>query len=164
MSQAEINQNVSMDDLLDGTLDDLQDMPEFKPFAAGAHRLKLNWDWTKKINDMPAVELKLTMIEPVELVNPEDTPPAVGDTTNVVFILKKKGDDGKVVRNDLAEGQWKAILASLSPAFPDAKSNKEIMEASQGYEVLGVTGVRENKKDKNDIKRYTSLNSVTLID
>lgn len=149
-----------MDDLLDGTLDDLADMPEFKPFAAGAHKVTIQFDTTKKINDMPAIEVKLTMVESVELVNPEDTPPAPGDSTNVIFILKKKDDKGNIVRNELAEGQFKNLIASLAPAFPEAKSNREIIEAAQGYEVLASTSIRENKKDKNNIKSYTALDAV----
>lgn len=160
---AELNQNVSMDDLLDGTLDDLADVPEFKPFAAGAHKVKINFDATKKINDMPAIEVKLTHIETVELTNPEDTPPNAGDSTNVIYILKKKDDKGNIVRNELAEGQFKQLLASLAPAFPEATTNRAIMEAAQGYEVLAVTSIRESKKDKNNIKYYTALDSVVLL-
>lgn len=159
----ELNHNVSMDDLLDGTLDDLADMPEFKPFAAGAHKLTLQFDATKKINDMPAIEVKLTHVETVELVNPEDTAPNPGDTTNVIYILKKKDDKGNIVRNELAEGQFKTLLASLAPAFPEAKTNREIMEAAQGYEVLASTSIRENKKDRNNIKHYTALDAVQVM-
>lgn len=158
----ELNQNVSMDDLLDGTLDDLADMPEFKPFAPGAHKLKLNF-LQKTINELPSIELKLTMIESVELSNPDDTPPAIGDTTNILYMMKTKGDDGKLVRNELAEGQFKELLAQLAPAFPEAKSNRDIMTAAEGYEVLGVTSIRTNKKDKNNIKYYTTLESVAII-
>jgi hypothetical protein len=164
MSNSELNQNVSLDDLLDGTLDDLADVPEFKPFAAGAHKMTLKFDATKKINDMPAIEVKLTIIESVELTDPTATPPAAGDTTNVIYILKKKDDKGNVVRNELAEGQFKALMASLSPSFPDAGgSPRKIMEAADGFEVLGLTSVRTNAKDKNNIKHYTSLESVQVL-
>jgi len=162
MSDKELNQNVSMDDLLDGTLDDLADVPEFKPFAAGAHKLRLFFDATKKINDMPAIEVKLVHVETVELANPEDTPPNPGDSTNVIYILKKKDDKGNTVRNELAEGQFKALLATLAPAFPEATTNRAIMEAAQGYEVLAATSIRENKKDKNNVKYYTALDSIML--
>lgn len=162
MSNQELNQNVSLDDLLDGTLDDLADMPEFKPFAAGAHRMTLKFDATKKINDMPAIELKLTIVESVELSDPTQTPPAAGDTTNVIFILKKKDDKGNVVRNELAEGQFKKIMAELSPAFPEAAgSPRKIMEAADGYEVLGLTTTRADKRDKTKV--YTSLESVQVL-
>ncbi len=162
MSNSELNQNVSMDDLLDGTLDDLADMPEFKPFAPGAHKLKLKFE-EKLINELKCVELNLTMVEVVELSNPEDTPPASGDTTNVLYMLQKKDDNGKKVANDLGQGQLKEVLRALAPEFPEAKSSRDIMAAANGYEILGVTGIRENKKDKNNIKRYTSLDSVSVI-
>ena len=159
----ELNQSLSMDDLLDGTLDDLADAPEFKPFPAGAHQVKIFFDATKKINEMPAIEVKLVHIETAELTNPEDTPPKAGDSTNVIYILKKKTETGTIVRNELAEGQFKQLLASLAPAFPDATSNRAIMESAQGYEVLAVTSVRVNKKDPTNVKHYTALDSVTLI-
>jgi hypothetical protein len=159
----ELNQTLSMDDLLDGTLDDLADVPEFKPFAAGAHRVTISFDATKKINDMPAIEVKLVHVETMELSDPEATPPNAGDSTNVIYILKKKDDKGNVVRNELAEGQFKNLLASLAPSFPEATTNRAIMEAAQGYEVLAVTSIRENKKDKNNIKYYTALDSVTPL-
>lgn len=159
----EINQNLSMDDLLDGTLDDLADVPEFKPFPAGAHKLRIFFDAAKKINDMPAIEVKLVHVETVELNDANDVEPKPGDSTNVIYILKKKDDKGNTVRNELAEGQFKMLLSQLAPAFPEAKNNREIMEMSEGYEVLGVTSVRENKKDKNNIKRYTSLDKVEIL-
>lgn len=161
---SELNQNVSLDDLLDGTLDDLADVPEFKPFAAGAHRMSLKFDATKKINDMPAIEVKLTIIESVELSDPTATAPAAGDTTNVIYILKKKDDKGNVVRNELAEGQFKKLMASLSPAFPEAGgSPRKIMEAADGFEVLAVTDIRSNLKDKNNPKHYTELKEVQIL-
>jgi hypothetical protein len=164
MSNQELNQNVSLDDLLDGTLDDLADVPEFKPFSAGAHKITLKFDASKKINDMPAIEVSLTMVESMELSNPEDPVPAAGDTTNVIYILKKKDDKGNVVRNELAEGQFKNLMASLSPAFPDAGgSPRKIMEMAQGYEVLALTDVRESKKDPKNIKYYTDLKSVQVL-
>jgi hypothetical protein len=160
----ELNQNVSMDDLLDGTLDDLADVPEFKPFPAGAHKVRIFFDATKKINDMPAIEVKLVHVETVELNDPEDTMPAPGDSTNVIYILKKKDDKGNVVRNELAEGQFKELLKSLAPGFPEATTNRAIMEAANGFEVLAATSIRENKKDKNNIKYYTALDNVMLLD
>lgn len=160
---AELNHNVSMDDLLDGTLDDLADVPEFKPFPAGAHVVQIFFDATKKINEMPAIEVKLVHRETAELADTNGTPPNAGDSTNVIYILKKKNDKGEVVRNELAEGQFKQLLASLAPAFPDATTNRGIMEAAQGYEVLAVTSIRKNEKDKNNVKYYTALDSVSLL-
>lgn len=153
---------MEMDDLLDMTLDDLADMPEFKPFPIGGYILALEFS-EKKINDIDSVELKLTVVEIAELNNPEDVPPKAGDSTNVLFMLKKKDDNGKLVKNELGQGQLKEILKVLAPAFPDAKTPREIMNAAKGFNVMGITNIRENKKDKNNIKYYTELKTIALI-
>ena len=36
--------NLDIDNLLDGTLDDLADAPEFKPFPLGAHKIVMKWE------------------------------------------------------------------------------------------------------------------------
>jgi hypothetical protein len=148
----------NIDDLLDGTLDDLADAPSFKPFPAGAHVCKLNWE-VKTIGTSPAVELKLTHVSTAELANEGDTMPAPGDTTSVAFILKKK--DGS--QNELGEGQWKEILAALKSGGVEGNSNREIMAASENMEVMVVTTVRVDKKDPQDIKYYTGVKSVSVI-
>ena len=150
----------SIDSLLDGTLDDLADVPEFKPFPMGAHKVTIKWD-IKEINSQPAIELALTAVETIELTNPEtDKPVAAGDTTNVMFMLKKK--DG--TNNDLAQGQWKELMKPLAAHF-GTTSNKATMEASNGAEVLVITDVRKSvsKTDANDVKYYSSVKSLSVI-
>ena len=156
----ENNQNVAnIDDLLDGTLDDLSDVPSFKPFPVGAHTCKISWKVTA-VSGIPSIELKLALVETVELKNPEDTPAQAGDETQVLFMLKKK--DG--TKNELAEGQWKEILASLKTGLNIASAtNREVMSASEGLECLVSTGVRVNKKDPQDVKYYTSIESINCI-
>lgn len=159
MSTATVNTS-SIDSLLDGTLDDLADVPEFKPFPMGAHKVTIKWD-IKEINSQPAIELSLTAVETIELTNPEtDKPVAAGDTTNVMFMLKKK--DG--TNNDLAQGQWKELMKPLAAHF-GTTSNKATMEASNGAEVLVITDVRKSvsKTDANDIKFYSSIKSLSVI-
>ena len=80
------------------------------------------------------------------------------------YILKKKDDKGNIVRNELAEGQFKNLMAALSPSFPEANgAPRKIMEAAEGFEVLGLTSVRKVDKDKNNIKYYTALESVQVM-
>lgn len=158
MTNANVNMNI--DDLLDGTLDDLSDMPEFKPFPIGIHRMTINWDGPKEVSGVPSIELKLTIIETAELKNPTDTPPKAGDTTNILFMLKRKEGD-TLVKNELGEGQFKAVLAAIKPAFDASLSNRQLMEESQGFEILGATGHRINKTDKSKI--YTTLDNIVLL-
>ncbi len=148
----------SIDSLLDATIDDLSDIPEFKPFPIGAHRASIKWDYTKKVNDKTVVELSVTAIETLELSNPEDTPTKAGDSTNILFQFTKK--DG--TPNELAQGLWKALLKPLQEHFKTA-SNRETMDASQGAEVLIVTNMRSDKKDPNNIKYYTDIKNLQVI-
>lgn len=159
-----------MDDLLDGTLDDLADAPSFKPFARGIHRAVIKWE-LKTINELPAAELSLKHLETVELTNPEDTAPVVGDETSVAFMLKKKDKDngGAIVANKLAQGQWKDLLKSLKKdlGLGDEVSNRGVMDATNGMECMVVTDIRidkrESKIDESTWKHYTVVKSLNTI-
>ena len=155
------NQNAQdfsdIDGLLDATLDDLADMPEFKPFPAGAHRVNVSFE-KMKVNDISSISMNLVAIETVELANPEDTPVVAKDSTNVLFMLKKK--DGS--NNDLAQGQLKGILKPLQEHFKSA-SNSATMEDAKGAECLVVTKIRTDKRDKDNIKHYTEVVSLQVM-
>lgn len=149
-----MNANTSIDSLLDATLDDLADMPEFKPFPAGAHRCTIEFE-VKDVGGIPSVGLKLTAIETMELANPEDTPVKAGDSTEVLFMLKKK--DGTT--NELGQGQFKEILKPLAAHFNTA-TNRATMEAAKGAECLVVTVIREDKKNQ---KFYTGVTNLQVL-
>lgn len=146
-----------IDGLLDSTLDDLADMPEFKPFPAGAHRATISFD-QKKVGEISSIELSIEGIETVELSNADDTPIAPKDSTSVLYMLKKK--DG--TNNELAQGQLKNILKPLQAHF-GTSSSRETMEQSKGAEVLLVTKIRTDKRDKDNIKNYTDVVSLQVM-
>ena len=156
MTEATLNGMTDLDSLLYGTLDDLADMPEFKPFPIGAHKVKLTWDYSE-LKEKKCIKLTATYIEPVELADPSEVPPKAGDSTNNTYFLVKT--DG--TKNEYNEGAWKNMLAGLKDSFPG--SPREIMDASQGAEVLLITKLRADKRDKNDIKYYTDFVSVAVI-
>ena len=147
----------SIDSLLDATLDDLADIPEFKPFPIGAHSVKIAFDY-KEVGGVAAVELALTAVATVELATPTDTPITAGDTTNVLFMLKKK--DGS--NNDLAQGQLKELLKPLAAHFGTI-SPRATMAAANGAEVVVITDIREDKRDPQNIKQYTSIKQLTVL-
>ncbi len=146
-----------IDSLLDGTLDDLADMPEFKPFPVGTHRCTIEFE-LKKVGENLTPIMNIKAIETVELSNTEDTPVAVGDSTNVMYSFKKK--DG--TPNEIGQGQFKEIMKSLAATY-GAKSNRELMEEAKGAEVLLTTKIREDKRDPNDVKRYTDVVALQVI-
>lgn len=153
MTQAQV---ANIDDLLDGTLDDLADAPSFQPFPAGVHLVKLNWE-VKQIGNSPAIEVKFTYQSTAELANEGDSLPKPGDTASTAFILKKA--DG--TKNELAEGQWKEILKSLKEGGIAGDNNRDIMANSNGADVMLVSGLRTDKNDKD--KKYLVIKSVSVI-
>jgi len=130
-----------LDSLLDGTLDDLADLPTFNPYPAGAHRAFVYFE-EKVINKKPAVELKLVGIATEELADAtEDKPIEPKQETQVLYILKK--DDGTV--NEVSQGKLKEVLAPLGAATGETGLRK-IMLAASGMEVLAITKKRLNKQ------------------
>lgn len=137
------NQNFDINALLDGTLDDLADMPEFKPYPAGTHRVNVKFEYKKDVAGHPAYEIKLKAVETIELSNSEDTPLAAGAETSVLYLLD----------NELGQGGFKKILQAAAEKF-GAMKNSELIEAAQNAEAAIVTNIRKNK-DKT--KEYTNI-------
>ena len=137
----------NLDSLLEGSIDDLADLPEFAVFPNGVHRVRIKWE-SKEVNKHPALELKMTLIETVEMANAADPVLAAGAESSVLYMLD----------NEFGQGKMKEIMKTLSAATGTAKS-KETMEASNGMEVQVVTKVRQNK-DKT--QSYTDVTKVIV--
>lgn len=140
-------ENFNLDSLLDGTLDDLADMPEFKPFPAGAHSIlatlvdkatdKKNW-----VNGHPAYELRMKLEEHLELANPEEALQK-GAETGILYMLD----------NEMGQGQFKKLIAAVAVKFPGL-SNRETAAQVKDLAMAVVTKQRPNK-DKTQM--YTDL-------
>lgn len=140
--------NFNLDSLLDGTLDDLADVPEFKPFPAGTHKVTLKLE-QKKIGTHPAFEVTMIAEETIELANSSDEPLAKGATANVAYMLD----------NEFGQGDFKKLLKAAAERFGQ-KSNRELIEDLQGAECLVVTKTRQNK-DKT--QTYTAIVELSVI-
>lgn len=156
MTEATLNNIDDLDSLLDGTLDDLADMPEFKPFPVGAHKVTIKWDYSE-LKEKKVIKLSATYVEPVELNDATEVPPKTGDKSTVTFFLRNK--DGTV--NEFGEGNWKTMLEGLKENFPG--TNKEIMDASDGAECLLITKHQIDKRDPKDIKTYTKFEKIAVM-
>jgi len=131
-----------IDNLLGGTLDDLADMPEFKHFPDGVHKVRFDFV-AKEVNKKPGVELKFTAIETMELSDAtKDTPIIAGDETSVLLLFKN--NDGS--KNEFSEGTLKMVVGALREQFPGS-NNGEILTAAKGAEVVIVTKLKENKNN-----------------
>lgn len=131
--------NFDIDAMLDGTLDDLADLPEFKPFPVGTHAVVLTIvDKTAakdRVNNHPGFEVKMKAVETLELANSDDTPLVAGAETSVLYLLD----------NPIGQGSFKKLLASAAEHF-GAKSNRELIADLQGATVAVVTRQRQNKE------------------
>lgn len=142
------NQNqANIDSLLDASIDDLDDLPEFAVYPAGVHRVVVKFS-TKAINENPAVEMAMSAVETVELVNSDETPLAAGAESSVLFMLN----------NEFGQGKLKQIMKPLAAQF-GTTSIKETMEAANEAEVIVTTKVRQNK-DKS--QSYTDVTKIAF--
>jgi hypothetical protein len=143
------NENFNIDSILDGTLDDLADLPEFRPYPAGTHRVNIKFE-QKVVNKHPGFELKMKAVETVELpAGSTEEPLAAGAETAVLFLLD----------NEIGQGAFKKVLSSLANHY-GAKSNRELIAEAQGAECLVVTKQRQNK-DKN--QTYTDIVELQVV-
>jgi hypothetical protein len=142
-------ENFNIDSLLDGTLDDLADLPEFKAYPEGTHKVIISFA-LKEINKSPAYELSMKALETLELSNPADAPLEQGASTSVAYMLN----------NELGQGKFKKILASLAAHY-GAKTNRELIDDAQNAEAVIVTKQRKDKKDPTRV--YTDIVELAIV-
>jgi hypothetical protein len=135
------DKDFDMDSLLDGTLDDLADMPEFKPFPAGTHRVTVHFE-QKLVNNFPGFEIKFKALETVELPAGSTAEPLIkGAETSVFYFFKHNNP----ITAELGQGKFKEIMKSLATHF-GPHTNRELLEAAAGAECLVTTDVRKGKQ------------------
>ena len=157
------NLNLDIDSLLDGTLDDLADAPEFKPFPLGVHKIIMNWE-TKQLDDKKEsgkkntlVTLKMKAMETIETPAGSEEVCTPGQEENIGFFLVHHSSPKAM---EIGQGAFKEIMRSLAGHY-GAKSNRELMAESAGAEALVTTGHRTDKQDKS--KKYTTLEKLMII-
>jgi hypothetical protein len=140
--------SLDLDSILDSSIDDLADLPEFQVFPNGVHKVIISWE-SKEVNKHPCMELKMKAVETVELANPAaDSPLAAGTESSVLFMLD----------NEFGQGKFKSIIKQIAEATGSTKIS-EAVEASNGMEVQVVCKVRQNK-DKS--QSYTDVTKVIV--
>lgn len=136
--------------VLDGTLDDIEDLPQFLAFPSGAYIVNLPDGLLEKIIGVhPAVDMKVKLVEVKELSNPEDAAiaPKVGDQGNMAFMLD----------NETGRGFLKMVLKAIGERL-GVKGNREIMAASKGINALLVC-----KKTHDSAKQRDYMNLVKFM-
>lgn len=154
MTEQTVDNQFDMDSLLEGTLDDLADLPAFGAFPVGAHRAKISFEiktGKDAVNGHPAIVANFEAIETVELpAGSEEKPVNPGDKSNVLFMMD----------NEFGQGAFKKLIAPLAEHF-GTKTNRATMEAAEGAEVLITTTKRANKEDKT--KFYMQVDGIQVL-
>lgn len=153
----------AMDALLDGTLDDLADIPEFRQYPVGAHKVKISWNPAHTIDNVfnekdkessglkRFVQLKTVAIETVELpAGSTDTPLEAGAPAQFNYDLT----------NEYAQGNFKVLMKGLAEHY-GPKPNRKLLEESEGAEVVIVIKHRKDKKDKD--KFYAQVENLMVV-
>lgn len=132
------NPHTSMD-LNNFSLDDLPDLPAFVTFPTGSfHVVLVDGLERKTIGEHPAVEMKMTLKEVVELANADDGSDIKPlDVCSTIFLLD----------NAFGMGKLKEVMKPIA-AHCGSQSFVDIAIASKGLEVV-VTGKRTYDKVKD---------------
>lgn len=141
-------------DLLDSSIDELADLESFSPIPAGTHRIAISWE-TKEVNNKPGVVLGMTVLDTVEMSNAGEEPPEAGKKADILFLLQK--DDG--TPNTVGQGQLKEVAMVLRDKF-GGDNVKEIMENSDGAEVVATLKVRPNKNDPD--QKFNQIKAIVV--
>lgn len=135
--------------ILDGTLDDIDDLPGFLVFPSGAYLIELAKGLEKKaIGAHPAVEMAMTCLEVKELANAtadEANKPKIGDICTAAYMLD----------NPMGQGKLKEVLKPIGDKLGLSK-NSEIMGASKGVKALIL--MQKTTKEKDGVtKEYCKI-------
>lgn len=126
----------NINDLLDSSIDDLADLPEFQLLNSGVHRVTVNFS-KKEINGNPYVVMGMKLVETLELANPgDDTVQEPGLECDSLFNLN----------NEFGQGNLKKVVTPLAKHFGVGKIS-DALEAAQGCEVVVVISTKPDKKD-----------------
>jgi hypothetical protein len=127
--------------ILEGTLDDIDDLPGFAVFPSGAYLVELHEGLQRKaIAGHPAVECAMKLLEVKELANAaadEANKPKLGDICTAAYML-----DNTTGQGFLKDNLLKPIGAKLGLV-----KNSEIIAASKGIQALVVMTKTTKEKD-----------------
>ena len=146
------DKNFDFDSLLDKSIDDIADLPEFKVPDTGVYKLSVGVE-TKPINDKPAVVCKFTIRELVELADssiPEANRAKPGDKFDNAFILKdNSGSDSEV-----AWGRLKEFVKPFEAHFGTNNLREIIGKLSS--ETVDITATVVKKERKDDKEKFSA--------
>lgn len=152
-AQGTLKQFDSALSLLSTDLSELADLPDFKVPPAGRYKLNLCAE-TKEINGRDSIVFNYEVLETLELSNPEDTPPTIGDKFGEQFSIT----------NEFGVGKLKKVLKPYADSF-SVTNIGELLGLLDGVIIDGTVKRREDKKNSDDEGKprvYGSVVNVTV--
>lgn len=152
--------------LLDANVTDLADLQKFEPLPPGSYRMGVHWELPDN-DEYVVVQLTLENLECLEVPGvAEENLPAIGKKATFYMRLQRKDGEPMVWKdgspNTQDQGRFKEVLTALAPVFnpENALTNREMMDASEGAEVLVSLKVRASKQDKDN--KFNEIKTLVL--
>ena len=140
----------NLDNLLDATLDDLEDLPTYNTYPPGAHKVTATLE-SKNVSGKDAIELSFKYLEPIELAGSDSVSPNAGDESSTLFFLD----------NEYGRGNLKEALKSFLEFAGEGSTNRQIIEAVTDVECVILTSYGKNKNDPD--KPYLNVKEIQVI-
>ena len=137
---------MNLDDILDSSIDDLKDLPEFKVPPTGIYALSVSI-LSKEINKKPSLIAHIVVRECKSLADdntPEEERSKAGDSLDIPFMLKN--EDGS--RNEVAEGFFKAFMDPFHKHFNDKSIRNVVGKLAEPVDITAAIEKAERKKEK----------------
>lgn len=156
-----------LDVLNSASIDDLQDLPEFKAWPTGSYlvAIETSIDEDEYEDDDGVTQERLvpviryTLTEVLELENKKDTAPEPGASFIKRCYLRKRNGE----RNAGGEGEFKMVVAAVAHMFPDAENNAERFTLASGC-TLAMTTKLVKRKDKETKEIREENRVLSLMD
>ena len=167
MSQVD---NLDIDAILDGNIDELLDRKVFTPLPIGTYLMRFGWERaTMEEHDFVGVIFNLSLIRPLEFANPQDAQLFEeggvfhGDeeiTRNVrCYFTDKDGAGSHYGQGTVKEVAQGFIDAGLVEPNEDGKFPiAQVLDSVTGFEV--ITKVRHNKDRQDKTRIYENFESI----
>lgn len=137
-------------DILDKSIDDIEDLPGFVVPPAGVYMLRCNAE-VKEVNNKDAVELKFTVAECLEQQDEAATPAKVGDKFSTLFMLD----------NEIGVGRLKEAMIPFAEAFGTRNLKQLVTEQIKDILISAKVKPRQDKKDPDKV--YADVSQITVV-
>ena len=139
--------------LLDKSIDDIEDLPGFAVPTNGLYSLKFNTK-LKEVNGKPCVEANFEVVAPVELDDPStEADPANKPGTRFSMLFQ--------IENEMAVGRLKELMAPASVHFGEGNMLSLCRDVCS-HESLVVAKVTRRKDKTDPDKLYANVSGLNF--